>query len=76
MMAICFVLLIADGGVNFLYCSNNSVAATTFFILLWNYRDLPVGGIEAEGTKDAVSSGTWNVKFQEAIVVPHPPHGE
>ena len=35
-----------------------------------------MGGIEAEGTRDVVSSGNWIVKFQEAIVVPHPPHGE
>ena len=35
-----------------------------------------MGGIKAEGTRDAVSSGTSNVKFQEAIVVPLPPHGE
>ena len=33
-------------------------------------------GIEAECTRDVVSSGTWNVKFQEAIVVPCTPHGE
>ena len=35
-----------------------------------------MGGIEAEGTRDEVFSGTWNVKFQEAIVVPCPPHSE
>ena len=32
--------------------------------------------IEAEGTKDAISSGSWDLKFQEAIVVPRSPHGE
>ena len=35
-----------------------------------------MGGIEAEGTRDAISSGSWDVKFQEAIVVPRSPHGE
>ena len=35
-----------------------------------------MGGIEAEGTRDAVSSGSWDVKFQEAIVVPRSSHGE
>ena len=29
MIAICFILCMAEGGVNFLCCSNNSVAATT-----------------------------------------------
>ena len=32
--------------------------------------------IEAEGTRDAVSSGSWDVKYQEAIVVPRSSHGE
>ena len=32
--------------------------------------------IEAEDTRDDISSGTWDVKFQEAIVVPRYPHGE
>ena len=35
-----------------------------------------MGGIEAEGTRDAVSSGSWDVKFQEGIVVPCSSHGE
>ena len=35
-----------------------------------------MGGIEAEGTRDAISSGSWDVKFQEEIVVPRSPHGE
>ena len=35
-----------------------------------------MGVIEAEGTRDAVSSGSWDVKFQEAIVVPCFSHGE
>ena len=35
-----------------------------------------MGGVEAEGTRDAVSSGSWDVKFQEAIVVPRSSHGE
>ena len=29
-----------------------------------------MGGVEAEGTRYAVSSGSWDVKFKEAIVVP------
>ena len=33
-------------------------------------------GIEAEGTRDAVSSGSWDVKFQEERVVPRSSHGE
>ena len=35
-----------------------------------------MGGVEAEGTIYAVSSGSWDVKFQEAIVVPRSYHGE
>ena len=35
-----------------------------------------MGGVEAEGTRDAVSSGNWDVKLQEAIVVPRSSHGE
>ena len=35
-----------------------------------------MGGIEAKGTRDAVSSGSWDVKLQEAIVVPCSSHGE
>ena len=35
-----------------------------------------MGGIEVEGTRDAISSGTWDVKLQEVIVVPRSPHGE
>ena len=35
-----------------------------------------MGGIKAEGIRDAISSGSWDVKFQEAIVVPCSPHGE
>ena len=35
-----------------------------------------MGGVEAEGTRDAVSSGSWDVKFQEAIVVPRSSHSE
>ena len=35
-----------------------------------------MGGIEAEGTRDVVSSGSWDVKFQEAIVVAFSSHGE
>ena len=35
-----------------------------------------MGGVEAKGTRDAVSSGSWDVKFQEAIVVPRSSHGE
>ena len=73
-MAIYFVLLIAKGGVNLLYCSNNSVAATTVL----SCSEIP-GSFQWVGlrrTRDTVSSGTWNVKFQEAIVVPRPTHGE
>ena len=35
-----------------------------------------MGGVEAEGTRYAVSSGSWDVKFQEAIVVPRSSHVE
>ena len=35
-----------------------------------------MGGVDAEGTKYAVSSGSWDVKFQEAIVVPRSSHSE
>ena len=35
-----------------------------------------MGGVEAEGTRDAVSSDSWDVNFQEAIVVPRSSHGE
>ena len=35
-----------------------------------------MGGVEAEGSNDAVSSGIWDVKFQEAIVEPRSSHGE
>ena len=33
-----------------------------------------MGGVEAKGTRYAVSSGSWDVKFQEAIVVPRSSH--
>ena len=35
-----------------------------------------MGGIAAEGTRDAVSSGSWDIKFQEVIVVPRSSPGE
>ena len=35
-----------------------------------------MGGFEAEGTRDALSSDSWDVKFQEAIVVPCSSHSE
>ena len=35
-----------------------------------------MGGVEAEGTRYTVSSGSWDVKFQEAIVVPRSSHSE
>ena len=35
-----------------------------------------MGGVETEGTRDVVSSGSWDVKFQEAIVVAFSSHGE
>ena len=35
-----------------------------------------MGGVEAEGIRYAVSSGSWDVKFQEAIVVPRSSQGE
>ena len=35
-----------------------------------------MGGVEAEGTRYAVSSGSWDVKFQEAVVVPRSSHSE
>ena len=35
-----------------------------------------MGGVKAEGTRCAVSSGSWGVKFQGAIVVPRSSHSE
>ena len=35
-----------------------------------------MGGVKAEGTRYAVSSGSRDVKFQEAIVVPRSSHSE
>ena len=35
-----------------------------------------MGVIDAEGTRDAVPSGSWDVKFQEVTVVPRSCHGE
>ena len=35
-----------------------------------------MGRFEVEGTIYAVSSGSWDVKFQEAIVVPRSSHSE
>ena len=32
--------------------------------------------VEVEGTRYAVSSGSWDVKLQEAIVVPRSSHSE
>ena len=35
-----------------------------------------MGGVEAKGTKYVVSSGSWDVKLEEAIVVPRSSHSE
>ena len=35
-----------------------------------------MGEIKVEGTRYTVSSGSWDVKFQEAIVVPRSSHSE